>query len=78
LIECIRDMPKVGINPFVFIQDYEIPEGLTQFEPNLQIELPSSNNKGKLEEGDYHFVIRLTDKEGWSAYKGLSIKMLHK
>ena len=31
----------------------------------------------KFDEGDYHFTIRLTDKEGWSIQKGLSIKMFY-
>jgi hypothetical protein len=26
--------------------------------------------------GDYHFFISLTDREGWSAQKGLNIKVL--
>nr|WP_244939634.1 DUF4625 domain-containing protein [Arcticibacter tournemirensis] len=25
--------------------------------------------------GDYHFMIKLTDKEGWQTIKGLSIKL---
>ena len=36
------------------------------------------SGNGLYDEGDYHFFISLTDKEGWSAQKGLSVKMLHR
>lgn len=65
------------MNPFVFIQDYSIPEGLKEYETNLQIYIPAANGNGIMDGGDYHFFISLTDKEGWSANKGLSIKLLH-
>ncbi len=76
--ECDLDPVKTPVNPLYFIRDFEIPAGLTEYETNLQISLPAGNNEGNFDEGDYHFFIRLTDKEGWSAQKGLSIKMLHR
>ena len=74
--ECDLDPIKSPVNPFVFIQDYSIPEGLTEYVTNLSVTIPSTNNNGLFDEGDYHFFISLTDKEGWSAQKGLSIKIL--
>jgi hypothetical protein len=65
-------------NPFTFINAYDIPEGSKKYETNLSILIPSGDNKGDFEEGDHHFFISLTDKEGWSTQKGLSIKMLHR
>lgn len=76
--ECDLDPVKTPVNPLYFIRDFEIPTGLTEYETNLQISLPAENNEGNFDDGDYHFFIRLTDKEGWSAQKGLSIKMLHR
>ena len=76
--ECYPDPQKKPVNPIVFIQDYSIPEGLKEYETNMSDIVPSANAKGSFDEGDYHFLISLTDKEGWSAQKGLSIKMRHR
>jgi hypothetical protein len=76
--ECELNPVKIPVNPLYFTSDFEIPAGLTEYETNLQISLPAGNNNGNFDEGDYHFFIRLTDKEGWSAQKGLSIKIYRK
>ena len=76
--ECNLYPKKNPVNPFVFIQDYDIPAGLQEYETNQTISVPSGNSGGLFDEGDYHFFLRLTDKEGWSTQKGLSIKMLHR
>jgi hypothetical protein len=67
---------KVPVNPFVFIDDYKIPAGSIEFKTSQVISIPTVNGKGAFDEGDYHFFISLTDREGWSTQKGLSIKML--
>ncbi len=76
--ECQLSPKKVPVNPFLFIQDYTIPEGATDHTTDLEISVPDGDTNGKFDEGDYHFFISLTDREGWSAQKGLSIKMLHR
>ncbi|MDO6437799.1 DUF4625 domain-containing protein [Cyclobacterium sp. 1_MG-2023] len=76
--DCTLDDKKTATNPYVFINDYEIPENLSSYEANLTMTIPSSDASGIFQEGDYHFYISLTDKEGWSTQKGLSIKILHK
>lgn len=76
--QCNLDPIKEPVNPFVFIEDYNIPSGLNQFETNLLISIPSGNNSNLYDEGDYHFFVSLTDKEGWSTQKGLSIKILRR
>lgn len=75
---CQPDPDKAPINPLVMIEDFDIPQGFTTFEPKQVIIIPSGNDKGLYDEGDYHFFISLTDMEGWSAQKGLSIKLLHR
>ena len=72
--ECHQEPIKVPVNPYVFIQDYSIPGGMTRYETDLVLDIPN----GQYDEGDYHFYIRLTNKEGWSAQKGLSIKMMNR
>ena len=76
--ECNLDPKKDPVNPFVLINDYDIPERLKEYEATQTISIPSGNSRGPYDEGDYHFLIRLTDKEGWSMQKGLSIKMLQR
>ena len=76
--ECVLDPIKEPVNPFTMIEDYAIPEGAKLYEPELPIVVPSGNGSGLYDEGDYHLFISLTDKEGWSAQMGLSIKMLHR
>jgi len=76
--ECNLDPVKTPVNPWLFIKNFDIPAGLNEFETNQSISIPASNDKGLYDEGDYHFFISLTDKEGWSAQTGLSIKLLHR
>jgi hypothetical protein len=76
--ECDLSPVKDPVNPFAFIQDYEIAGGLKEYDAGVPVAIPQGNGTGLFDEGDYHFFIRLTDKAGWSAQKGLSIKMLHR
>lgn len=76
--ECNLDPIKIAVNPFTFIEDYAIDKGLKAYETNLSITIPTGNATGLFDDGDYHFFISLTDKEGWSAQKGLSIKIVHR
>lgn len=78
LTECTLDPVKEAINSYRYIQDFEIPAGLMDYETNISIELPSEDQNGSFDPGDYHFFISLTDAEGWSAQKGLSIKILYR
>jgi len=75
--ECRPEAEKEPINPFLFIENYDIPAGQSSYQTNQTISIPSGNENGQYDEGDYHFFISLADKEGWSTQKGLSIKMRH-
>lgn len=76
--ECELDPIKDPVNPYVFIESYDIPSGLSEYETNVSFSIPSSDGDTVYDEGDYHFYISLTDKEGWSTQMGLSIKMLYR
>ncbi len=69
---------KSAQNPFVYIKGYGIPDGKASYQTATEIELPIGNELGLFDEGNYHFFISLTDKQGWSAQKGISIKIMHK
>lgn len=75
---CNIDPVKEPVNPYLFIKSFDIPSGVSKYETNLEISIPSSDSNGDYDEGDYHFFISLTDKNGWSTQKGLSVKMLHR
>lgn len=74
--ECELDTVKTPVNPLVFIEDFDIPEGSSEYLTSEVITIPTGDGNGEFDEGDYHFFISLTDKEGWSTQKGLSIKIL--
>ncbi len=78
VIECSLDPIKTPVNPFLFIEDYDIPAGLSAYQTDTSITIPLGDETGNFDEGDYHFFISLTDKEGWSTQKGLSVKILRR
>ena len=67
---CGLDPIKTPVKPFLLIQAYPISAGLKAYEVQQEITVPTD-----IDPGDYHFMIRLTDKEGWQTIKGLSIKI---
>lgn len=76
--DCDLSPVKVPVNPFHFIQDFAITDNSQSYNAVQVINIPYSNQTGQFDEGDYHFFISLTDKEGWSAQMGLSIKMMYR
>ena len=75
---CELDPVKEPVNPFHTIMDFDIPAGSREYIVNESIQIPLSDANGEFDPGDYHFFISLTDREGWSAQKGLNIKILNK
>lgn len=68
--DCGMDAVKTPVNPFLLIKAFDIPEGQKSYTINQTINVPAN-----VDPGDYHFLIRLTDKTGWQTIKGLSIKV---
>ena len=69
--DCVSDPIKKPVNPLLYINSVTIPVGQKSYEAVQEISIPQD-----IDPGDYHFLIRLTDKEGWQTIKGLSIKIL--
>ncbi|QEC43085.1 DUF4625 domain-containing protein [Pseudobacter ginsenosidimutans] len=67
---CNMDPVKAPVNPMLYIRSFPIPDGRNSFEADVEIAVPSD-----IDPGDYHFMILLTDAEGWQTIKGLSIKI---
>ena len=64
------DEKKSPVKPWVYNQDQAIPSGLKSYEAKVDIAIPND-----IDPGDYHFMIRLTDKAGWQQLKAVSIKV---
>ncbi len=75
--QCVLSSVKSPVNPLYFLEDYTIPAGTKEYLVSTEITLPASHGERAFDLGDYHFFIRLTDREGWSSQKGLSIKILN-
>lgn len=68
--DCPLDAKKTPVNPWVYNQDYAIPAGLKSYNAKVEIVIPED-----IDPGDYHFMIRVTDKAGWQQLKAVSIKI---
>lgn len=68
---CCMDDVKEAQNPWVFNQDFNIPDGQKSFSAREDIKIPTN-----IDTGDYHFMIRLTDKAGWQQIKSVAIKIV--
>ena len=75
--QCTLGAVKTAENPYVYIQDYTLPV-TNEFITDVSMTIPSSDGTDLYDEGDYHFQIRLTDKEGWSTMRGLNVKLLRR
>ncbi len=69
-VECEMDELKTSVNPWVFNNDYSIPKGKTVYAARQDIAIPNG-----IDVGDYHFVIRVTDKVGWQSMCAVAIKI---
>ncbi|MES2650575.1 MAG: DUF4625 domain-containing protein [Bacteroidota bacterium] len=68
--ECNLSAVKLPVKPFLLIKDFPLPAGQKTYEVAQEVIVPAD-----VDAGDYHFLIRLTDKTGWQTLKGLSIKI---
>lgn len=68
--ECEMGAVKSAVKPLLFIDEYTIPDGKTEYSANIEINVPAD-----VDTGDYHFMVRLTDKSGWQTFEGISVKV---
>lgn len=67
---CVMDGRKEAVDPFVYIRSFDISDNPRVYEAELEIDVPAG-----VDPGDYHLMIRVTDREGWQTMRGLSIKI---
>lgn len=68
---CPFDPVKTPVNPWSETLTYSIPANSSEFIAQQQITVPED-----IDTGDYHFMIQLTDAQGWAAMRGISIKVV--
>ena len=56
---------------WVYNQDFTIPAGLHTFDARQDIKIPDD-----IATGDYHFMVRLTDRAGWQQLHAVAIKIV--
>lgn len=72
--ECELDAKKEANNHvWIYNKDFKIPAGSTTFVADERIPIPEH-----AQAGDYHFMIRFTDKAGHQEIKAVSIKIIEK
>ncbi len=67
---CEFDPVKTPVNPWAATFTYTIPENSKEFIAEQQITIPED-----IDAGDYHFMIQLTDAQGWATMRGISFKI---
>lgn len=67
---CPMDTLKAPVNPFYYNESFTIPAGNLTFSAEKEIAIPQD-----MDAGDYHFMVKLTDKEGWQSWQSVSLKM---
>jgi hypothetical protein len=71
--ECPMAPVKQAVNPLLVIVQFEIPAGLREYNASRVIDVPEN-----VDPGDYDLMVRLTDRTGWQAIRGISIKVIER
>lgn len=69
--ECSLEDTKTAVNPLIFIENYTIEEGGTNYEINVSITVPDD-----VDTGDYHCAFSVTDATGWQSRTSVDIKII--
>ena len=69
-VECQMDEKKDPVKPWTYNQDFSIPSGQKSFTARHDIAIPAD-----IDPGDYHFMVRLTDRAGWQQLHAVAIKI---
>lgn len=68
--DCPLEARKDAVKAWVFNQSYPIPAGKQDYVAKEEIKIPAD-----IDTGDYHFMIRVTNKAGWQELKAMTIKI---
>lgn len=68
---CELESVKAAVNPLIFSDNEQIPEGLTAYELKIDLILPDG-----VDTGDYHLALSVTDVTGWQARTSVDVKIV--
>ncbi|WP_129714036.1 DUF4625 domain-containing protein [Pedobacter sp. SYP-B3415] len=68
--DCALEPKKTAVKPYLLIRNFPIEGSPASYEAVTEFDIPADADPG-----DYHFLVRLTDREGWQTLKGISIKI---
>ena len=71
--DCKLDEKKNAVKPWAYNESFDIPAGQKEYASTVNITIPDT-----IDVGDYHFMLRLTNKLGWQELKAVSIKITNK
>ncbi|APU11757.1 MULTISPECIES: DUF4625 domain-containing protein [Cellulophaga] len=69
--ECDLFPVKQAANPFIYMENFTVPEGATNYEINVSLTIPND-----IDTGDYHCAYSVTDKTGWQSRTSIDIKIV--
>ncbi|MDO6491023.1 MULTISPECIES: DUF4625 domain-containing protein [unclassified Cellulophaga] len=69
--ECNLDPIKDPVNPFIYMENFTVPEGSTSYEINVSLTIPDD-----IDTGDYHCAYSVTDQTGWQSRTSIDIKIV--
>jgi len=69
-VECELEPNKAPVSPWIYNHDFSIPDGRLSYTARFDIPIPADKDTG-----DYHFMIRLTDKSGRQTIHAVAIKV---
>ena len=70
-VECPMDEKKQPKKPWIYNQDFSIAPGQRTYSARHDIAIPAD-----IDAGDYHFMVRLTDRAGWQQLHAVAIKIV--
>ncbi|MBU2919874.1 DUF4625 domain-containing protein [Winogradskyella psychrotolerans] len=68
---CDLEPIKGAVNPFIYMENFEIEGGLTTYEINISITIPDD-----IDIGDYHCSYSVTDETGWQSRTSIDVKII--
>jgi len=71
ITECELGEIKDAVNPYIFLENYSIIGGLTNYEINVSITIPTD-----IDTGDYHCQYSVVDVTGWQSRTSIDIKIV--
>ncbi|MGJ8733007.1 MAG: DUF4625 domain-containing protein [Cellulophaga sp.] len=69
--ECNLEPIKNPVNPFIYMENFTVPEGSTNYEINVSLTIPDD-----IDTGDYHCAYSVTDQTGWQSRTSIDIKIV--